>query len=85
MKSQTTKDLEQCALNTFKKLGTFLCLEVGINIKQEAFPVWYERVLKDKDKDVVIPEPKKVQREITEIVDLLSWEKNKNIWRCYDF
>ena len=84
MKSQTTKDLEQCALNTFRKLGTFLCLEVGINIKQEAFPIWYERALKYKDKDVIIPEPKKVQREITEIVDLLSWEKNKNIWRCYE-
>lgn len=84
MKSKTTKDLEQCALNTFKKLGTFLCFEVGINIKQEAFPIWYERALKYKDKNVVIPEPKKVNREITEIVDLLTWEKGKNIWRCYE-
>lgn len=39
MKSQTTKELEQSASNTFKKLGTFLCFEVGINIKQKAFPL----------------------------------------------
>jgi hypothetical protein len=84
MKSKTTKDLEQCALNTFKKLGTFLCFEVGINIKQEAFPIWYERALKSCPKDSLPPEPKKVNREVTEIVDLLTWEKNKNIWRCYE-
>lgn len=83
MKTQTTKDLEQSALNTFKKLGTFLCFEVGINIKQEAFPIWYERALKHNKKLKIDP-PKKVNREVTEIVDLLSWEKSKNIWRCYE-
>ncbi len=84
MKSKTTKDLEQCALNTFKKLGTFLCFEVGINIKQKAFPLWYERALKNCPKDSLPPEPKKVSREITEIVDLLVWEKSKDIWKCYE-
>lgn len=83
MKTQITKDLEQSALNTFKKLGTFLCFEVGINIKQEAFPIWYERALKHK-KQLKIDPPKKVNREVTEIVDLLSWEKSRNIWKCYE-
>ena len=68
MKSQTTKDLEQCALNTFKKMGTFLCFEVGINIEQEAFPIWYERALK-YSKQLNIAPPEKTNREITEIVD----------------
>lgn len=84
MKSKTTKDLEQFALNTFKKLGTFLCFEVGINIKQSAYPLWYERALKKNIKSKLTEVPKKVQREITEIVDLLTWEKSKNIWRCYE-
>lgn len=84
MKSQITKDLEQCALLTFKKLGTFLCFEVGINIKQDAYPIWYERALKYCKKENLPPEPKKVNREITEIVDLLTWEKNENVWRCYE-
>lgn len=83
MKTQITKDLEQSALNTFKKLGTFLCFEVGINIKQKAFPIWYERALKHSKK-LNINVPQKVTREVTEIVDLLSWEKSKNIWRCYE-
>lgn len=83
MKTQITKDLEQSALNTFKKLGTFLCFEVGINIKQKAFPIWYERALKHSKK-LTIDVPQKVTREVTEIVDLLSWEKSKNIWRCYE-
>ena len=83
MKSQTTKDLEQCALNTFKKMGTFLCFEVGINIEQEAFPIWYERALK-YSKQLNIAPPEKTNREITEIVDLLTWEKRKDIWRCYE-
>lgn len=84
MKSQTTKDLEQFASNTFKKLGTFLCFEVGINIKQQAYPLWYERALKNNNKSKLTKVPKMVQREITEIVDLLTWEKSKNIWRCYE-
>lgn len=83
MKSQTTKNLEQYALNTFKKMGTFLCFEVGINIKQKAFPLWYEKALK-YNKNLKIEEPKKVNREITEIVDLLTWEKGKDIWKCYE-
>lgn len=84
MKSQTTKDLEQLALNTFKKMGTFLCFEVGINIKQDAFPLWYERALRYCKKDKLPEEPKKIKREITEIVDLLTWECSKNIYRCYE-
>lgn len=84
MKSQTTKELEQSASNTFKKLGTFLCFEVGINIKQKAFPLWYERAMKYCKKENLPPEPKKVNREITEIVDLLTWEKSKDIYRCYE-
>lgn len=84
MKSKITKDLEQSALNTFKKLGTFLCLEVGINIKQKAYPLWYERALKYTPKDKLPAAPQKIDREITEIVDLLTWEKSKNIYRCYE-
>lgn len=84
MKTSLTKDMEKAAKRTFKKLGTFLCFEVGINIKQEAFPIWYERALKYSKNQLNITEPQKVQREITEIVDLLTWEKNKNIWRCYE-
>ena len=87
MKSKTTTDLENAALRTFKKLGTFLCLEVGINIKQLAYPIWYERYLKnvkEKDRPKDLKVPKKVNREITEIVDLLVWEKSKDIWKCYE-
>lgn len=80
-KSLLTTKIEETALNYFSKLGTFLCPEVGITTKVLGYPKYWRKdiVLKAEQENW-----KKYEISQLEIVDILSWESKKDIWRCYE-
>lgn len=84
MKTQLTKDIEQCALKEFTKMGSFLCLEVGINIKRYGFSKKFCRMCKLTEQEMIDKGWRQTWHTDTEIVDLLLWESNKDIWRCFE-
>lgn len=84
MKTQLTKDIEQCALNEFSKMGVFLCPEVGINIRRYGFSKKFCRTCKLTEQEMLEKGWRQSWHTDLEIVDLLSWEPNKNIWRCFE-
>lgn len=80
-KSILTMKIEETALRCLSKLGTFLCPEVGITTKVLGYPKYWRE-------DIVLKAEKenwpKYELSQTEIVDILSWESKKDIWRCYE-
>lgn len=84
MKTQLTKDIENCILKEFAKMGTFLVPEAGINIKRFGFPKRYYNMCKLTEQEMIEKGWKPVWHTDTEIVDVLSWESNKNIWKCFE-
>ena len=84
MKTQLTKDIEKCALKELAKMGTFICPECGINIRRFGFSKRYYRTCKLTEQEMIDRGWKPSWHTDTEIVDLLSWESNKNIWKCFE-
>ena len=80
MKTQLTKDIEKRFLYEFNKLGLFNCPEVGINLKRYGYPRRWYKHSKLTEQDMERLGYNKINYTDLEIVDLLSWQYNKNIW-----
>lgn len=84
MKTNLTKNIELRALKEFAKMGNFICNEVGINIKRFGFNKRVFKGCKLSEQDLIdkwyVPD----WYTSTEIVDVLVWESNKNIWKCFE-
>lgn len=84
MKSALTIEIENCALKEFSKMGSFICPEVGINIERYGYPNWYRNKFNVTDEQLESMGYKKSLHKDTEIVDILLWESNSKIWRCFE-
>lgn len=84
MKTQLTKEIEKCALKEFAAMGNFLCPEVGINIKRYGFPKKWYGMCKLTEQEMIDKGFHQCWHTDTEIVDILQWQSNKNIWKCYE-
>ena len=84
MKAQLTQDIEKCCLKEFSKMGVFICPEVGINIKRFGFSKRYYKGLNLTEQEMTDKGWQPNWHTDTEIVDLLAWESNKNIWKCFE-
>ena len=84
MKTQLTKDIEKCFLKEFDIMGNFLCPEVGINIKRYGFSKRFCKITNLTEQEMIDKGWKQSWHIDTEIVDLLQWQSNKNIWKCYE-
>lgn len=85
MKTKLTKDMENCFIKEFTKMGLFICPEVGINIRRFGFSKRFCKMCNNSTEQELIQKGyKQSWHTDTEIVDILTWESNKNIWRCYE-
>lgn len=84
MKTELTKQIEKTALKEFTKMGTFLCPEVGINIKRFGFSKRFCRISNLTEQEMIDKGYKPQTITDTEIVDILSWDSKPNIWKCYE-
>ena len=84
MKTELTKRIEQCALKEFSATGNFICPEVGINIYRYGFPKLFYKYTKLTEQQMLDKGFKKQWHTDTEIVDILLWQNNKNIWKCFE-
>ena len=84
MKTKLTKDIENCFLREFATMGTFICPEVGINIKRYGVPYKYYKSTKLTEQEMIDKGYKQIWHTDLEIVDMLVWLSNKNIWKCFE-
>lgn len=84
MKTQLTKDIEDRFLKEFDIMGNFLCPEVGINIKRFGFSKKFCKTTNLTEQQMLDMGWKQSWHTDTEIVDLLLWQSNKNIWKCFE-
>lgn len=80
-KTILTQKIEESAISYLSKLGTFVCPEVGITTTILGYPKYWRKDVIEKAKK---ENWKKYEIEQLEIVDILCWESNKDIWRCYE-
>ena len=84
MKTQLTKEIEKCFLKEFNIMGNFLCPEVGINIKRYGFSKRFCRMSNLTEQEMLERGWTPSWHTDTEIVDVLLWQPNKNIWKCFE-
>lgn len=71
MKTETTKQIEMRLMRRYYKMNHFNCLEVGI------VDIYYDKkITKFGEYDV--------KKYKTEICDFMSYEQDKDIFRCYE-
>lgn len=84
MKTKLTQDIENCFMKEFSTMGNFICPEVGINIRRFGFPKRYYRITKLAEQELLDKGFTPNWHIDTEIVDMLLWQSNKNIWKCFE-